>query len=93
MAKSGETQNWSGTGRIEIVSIGSDRCLWSSALLAAVTGAGVVIEIGGSGEGERAWSVGMDAVVVKTGVGGDLIMFGRVELAFFGHFGPSDRGR
>ena len=50
-------------------------------------------EIGGSGEGERAWSVGLGAVVVKTGVGGDLIMFGEVEPAILGHFGHSDRGR
>ena len=53
----------------------------------------MVIEIGSVGDGGRALSLGMDAVVAKTGVGGDLIMFGGVELAFFGHFGPSDRGR
>ena len=77
---------------MEIVSIGSDRCLWSSASLEALTGAGVVIEIGGSGEGERAWSVGMDAVTLKTGVGGDLIMFGEVEPAFLGHYWHSEWG-
>ena len=49
-------------------------------------------EIGGSGEGERAWSVGLGAVVVKTGVGGDLIMFGEVEPAVLGHYWHSDRG-
>ena len=50
-------------------------------------------DIGGSGGGERAWSGGMGAVVVKSGVGGDLIMFGEVEPAILGHFGHSDRGR
>ena len=35
----------------------------------------------------------MDAVVAKMRIGGNLIMFGEVELAFSGHFGPSDRGR
>ena len=59
----------------------------------ALTGVGVVIEIGGSGEDGRAWSGGMDEVVAKMRIGGDLILFGGVELAFFGHFGPSDRGR
>ena len=59
----------------------------------ALTGVGVVIEIGGSGEDGRAWSGGMDEVVAKTGIGGDLIMFGEVELAVLGHFGHSDKGR
>ena len=41
----------------------------------------MVIDTGGSGEGGSAWSGEMDEVVAKTGIGGDLIMFGEVELA------------
>ena len=53
----------------------------------------MVIERGSVGDGGRALSGGMGALVAKMGIGGDLLMFGEVELAVLGHFGHSDKGR